>query len=128
MIYKITNLINYFICLLIIYWFQSFLNKNHVWSSYICLHIRLHVFFLYVRSSYMVAWSLCLVKWRWSHNGVSKLGKCEKQSKAKIPAGKIRNVRFSGTLKRSLKLTNYIVECIYIKSLSSYFWVWRFLG
>ena len=30
MIYNITNLINYFICLLIIYWFQSFLDKNYV--------------------------------------------------------------------------------------------------
>ena len=32
MIYNITNLINYFVCLLIIYWFQSFLEKNYVWS------------------------------------------------------------------------------------------------
>ena len=28
MIYNITNLINYFICLLVIYWFQSFQDKN----------------------------------------------------------------------------------------------------
>ena len=41
--------------------------------------------------------------------------------KQKTRQGKNRNVRFSGTLKRSLKLTNYTVECIYNKSLSSLF-------
>ena len=35
MIYKITNLINYFICLLIVCWFQSFLDKNYVRSVWI---------------------------------------------------------------------------------------------
>ena len=39
----------------------------------------------------------------------------------KTREGKIKNVRFSDALKRSLKPSKYIVECIFKKSLSSLF-------
>ena len=57
---KITNLVNYFICLLIIYWFQSLLDKNYVRSVWMTWTFILLILSLGATnfSKYHRGWSL----------------------------------------------------------------------